>query len=65
MVLTDEQRRYYDNHIKCPKCRHLIPETSLNPPPPIYGVKYRDTVNITVCADPECGWRGRIDELRR
>ena len=65
MILTDEQKRYYDNHLRCPKCREMVVETSMNPPDPIQGEKYRDVINVVMCSDPDCGWRGKVDDLRK
>jgi len=62
MTLTDEMKRYYDRHIKCPVCNRKAVETSMTPPTPVPGKEYRDTVNVTVCY--ECGWRGKVDELK-
>jgi hypothetical protein len=63
MKLTDQQKKYYDLHLRCPICLTKVVETFLNPPDPVYGVDYRDTVNRTACN--ECGWNGPIDRLKR
>ena len=38
-------------------------ETYMNPPMPIEGQRYKDTVNRTACS--VCGWAGVVDELGR
>ena len=62
MIITDEQKFYYDRHIKCPICNRMVIETSMSPPLPIDGIPYRDNINTVVCG--ECGWRGKVDELK-
>lgn len=56
--------RYYDSKNKCPKCGGKIVETNIAPPQYVPGKEYRDRTNKTQCQDPECGWRGLIDECR-
>ena len=62
MMITDEMKRYYDNHLRCPTCYRKVVETHMSPPTPVDGVPYRDVINVVVCG--ECGWRGVVDKLK-
>lgn len=64
MVVTDTMKKYYDKKLRCPKCYKKVVETYLNPPEDVPGIEYKDTRNIVICSDPECAWRGVVDELR-
>ena len=62
MKITDTMRKYYDRKIKCPVCNRKVAETFLNPPKENPNKEYRDLINTVVCN--ECGWRGKVDQLK-
>ncbi len=61
--MEDAVKRYYDTKVKCPICNRKVVETFLSPPQYVPGREYSDRVNVVLCN--ECGWRGKVDELRR
>jgi len=62
MILTDEMKFYYEKHIRCPICNRKVVETAMTPPAPIDGKPYRDIINRVICG--ECGWSGKVDDLK-
>jgi len=62
MIFTDEMKKYYDSHLRCPICGRKVVETAMTPPTPIEGVPYRDILNMVQCS--ECGFRGKVDQLK-